>query len=176
MGMKHLFLIVSQNDVKGLHASFFSCSLNCSELSFQVGFEWGSGFGLEGGRNPRHLGSSWSLKMDLQSVCPSKLFQKVLLAEWVLLDARFTSWDPYEKDEHNENLNTLSVHVWIQKKRRYHRSSRRKSLRKNSNKHDKEETDQKRTAHFKEKGQRNKSCWYINVIIVLRELTHLFSP
>jgi hypothetical protein len=91
MGMKHLFLIVSQNDVKGLHASFFSCSLNCSELSFQVGFEWGSGFGLEGRRNPMHLGSSWSLKMDLQSVCPSKLFQKVLLAEWVLLDARFTS-------------------------------------------------------------------------------------
>jgi hypothetical protein len=91
MGMKHLFLIVSQNDATGLHASFFSCSLNCSELSFQVGFEWGTGFGLEGGRNPRHLGSSWSLKMDLQSVCPSKLFQKVLLAEWVLLDARFTS-------------------------------------------------------------------------------------
>jgi hypothetical protein len=32
------------------------------------------------------------------------------------------------------------------------------------------------TAHFKKKGQRNKSSWYINVIIVLRKLTHLFSP
>jgi hypothetical protein len=49
-------------------------------------------------------------------------------------------------------------------------------LRKNSNKQDKEETDQKRTAYFKEKGQRNKLCWYVNVIIVLREPTHLFSP